>query len=170
MTAENRDLGEELEARVIELVDALEIAEGRRDDELWPWDAVARDPVMVGDALGEPPVDVRGAVMIPAGTPIEIKSVLVETGNGDRSTPGRFYFRRAQQARLLEEDGAYGLDVYREADGDLSIIAIVFVPATLIERFVSWYTVDSRGVEVKKIGWPHLVDLDDHATRREVAA
>ncbi|MFC4542008.1 hypothetical protein ACFO5R_08725 [Halosolutus amylolyticus] len=102
-----------------------------------------------------------GIVLVEPDVPIEIKGCQIETGNGDRSTHGRFYVKRAAHEQLLEAAGMYLLVVYLPRPG-LPQIARAIVPATIVDELLAgrWYDVggERSEEEVAKLAWSHVID------------
>ncbi|WP_265109603.1 hypothetical protein [Halosolutus halophilus] len=102
-----------------------------------------------------------GIVLVEPAVPVEIKGCQVETGNGDRSTRGRFYVKRSAHEQLLEAAGMYLFVVYLPRPG-LPQIARAIVPATIVDELLAgrWYDVggERSESEVAKLAWSHVID------------
>jgi len=103
-----------------------------------------------------------GIVVVEPGTPIEVKGSQVETSNGDRSTPGRWYVKKSAHQSLLAANGVYLLVVYTPNRHDH--LARIVVPASILDEHLRgrWYEVagDRSEEEVAQLAWPHVLDRE----------
>ncbi|OAQ53310.1 hypothetical protein HTG_07470 [Natrinema mahii] len=145
--------GDALEGEIVQAVDALEYV----GDRTATWHDARTTAVLEPDRS----LPFYGIVLVEPGVPVEIKGCQIETSNGDRSTRGRFYVKRAAHDRLLEEGGMYLFVVYLPRPG-LPQIARAIVPATLVDELLSgrWYEVggERSESEVAKLAWSHVID------------
>ncbi|WP_408957255.1 hypothetical protein [Natrinema sp. 74] len=145
--------GDALEGEIVQAVDTLEYV----GDRTATWHDARTTAVLEPDQS----LPFYGIVLVESGVPVEIKGCQIETSNGDRSTRGRFYVKRAAHEQLLEADGMYLFVVYLPRPG-LPQVARAIVPATLVDELLSgrWYEVGgSRSEqEVAKLTWSHVID------------
>ncbi|AFO55972.1 MULTISPECIES: hypothetical protein [unclassified Natrinema] len=145
--------GDALEGEIIQAVDALEYV----SDHTATWHDARTTAVL--EASHSLPF--YGIVLVEPDVPVEIKGCQIETSNGDRSTRGRFYVKRAAHDQLLEAGGMYLFVVYLPRPG-LPQVARAVVPATLVDELLAgrWYEVGgSRSEsEVAKLAWSHVID------------
>ncbi|ELY52787.1 hypothetical protein [Natronolimnohabitans innermongolicus] len=145
--------GDALEAEIVQTVDALEIV----SDRVATWHDARTTAVLEASRS----LPFYGIVLVEPETPVEIKGCQIETSNGDRSTRGRFYVKRAAHEQLLEAGGMYLLVVYLPRPR-LPQVARAIVPATLVDELLAgrWYEVGgSRSEqEVAKLSWSHVID------------
>ncbi|WP_137288129.1 hypothetical protein [Natronorubrum halophilum] len=154
--------GDALEAEIVQTFDALEYV----GDRTATWHDAKTSALLEASRS----LPFFGIVLVEPETPIEIKGCQIETSNGDRSTRGRFYVKRAAHEQLLEAAGMYLLVVYLPRPG-LPQVARAIVPATLVDELLAgrWYEVGgSRSEqEVAKLAWSHVIDpagIDPSAT------
>jgi hypothetical protein len=96
-----------------------------------------------------------GRVVIPTGSPIEIKGARVRNGADDR---GRFYLRKKQHERLEAADGFYLFVVYKP--GDAPLRGLLLVPADNVTRILpSWIEPEDRATYAQ-LAWSQLFDTD----------
>ncbi|WP_137289514.1 hypothetical protein [Natronorubrum halophilum] len=145
--------GDALEAEIVQVIDALEYV----SDHTATWHDAKTSTLLEASRS----LPFYGIVLVEPETPIEIKGCQIETSNGDRSTRGRFYVKRAAHEQLLEAAGMYLLVVYLPRPG-LPQVARAIVPATLVDELLAdrWYDVGgSRSEqEVAKLAWSHVID------------
>ncbi|WP_121743868.1 hypothetical protein [Natronorubrum halophilum] len=145
--------GDALEAVLIQTIDALEYV----SDHTATWHDAKTSTLLEASRS----LTFFGIVLVEPETPIEIKGCQIETSNGDRTTRGRFYVKRAAHEQLLEAAGMYLLVVYLPRPG-LPQVARAIVPATLVDELLAgrWYDVGgSRSEqEVAKLAWSHVID------------
>lgn len=141
---DSKAIGELVEDVVVDSVDGIEPVD--EDDDYWH-DAVSTGPIGAGADLATAGLDLDD---VDDGTPIEIKGAQYRISEGTGQTVGRFYIRQKQHGKLLDDDGAYLLAVYRptqDVDGgfDLELAGLVVASATLVEATRnSWYELDRR--------------------------
>ncbi|SEQ04354.1 hypothetical protein [Natrinema salaciae] len=145
--------GDALEAEIVQVVDELEYI----SDHTATWHDARTTAVL--EACQSLPF--YGIVLVEPDVPVEIKGCQIETSNGNSSTRGRFYVKRAAHERLVETAGMYLFVVYLPRPG-LPQVARAIVPATLVDELLSgrWYEVGgSRSEqEVAKLAWSHVID------------
>ncbi|WP_254807406.1 hypothetical protein [Natronosalvus amylolyticus] len=145
--------GDALESDLIQQIAPLEFV----DDRTATWHD-ARTSTLVVPSTKLP---FYGICLLERGTPIEIKGCQIETGNGSRSTRGRFYIKYEAHRQLLEAAGSYLLVVYVPRPG-LPQVARAIVPASLVDELLRgrWYDVDGNRSEkqVAKLAWNHVID------------
>ncbi|WP_323172876.1 hypothetical protein [Natrialba sp. PRR66] len=145
--------GDALEAELVQTIDALEFV----GDRTATWHDARTTSLLEPDES----LPFYGIVLVESGTPVEIKGCQIETSNGDRTTRGRFYVKRAAHEQLLEAAGMYLLVVYLPRPG-LPQVARAIVPATIVDELLAgrWYEVGgSRSEqEVAKLAWSHIID------------
>lgn len=94
-----------------------------------------------------------GICLLEADAPVEIKSAMVVYGQAQ--TKGRFYLRRGQHERLLDDAGVY-LFAVCEPTPQRDVIAMKLVPATVVEDLVtSWIEPDGRA-DYAQIRWSRV--------------
>ncbi|SDC05652.1 hypothetical protein [Natrinema hispanicum] len=145
--------GDALEAEIVQVIDALEYV----SDRTATWHDARTTAVLEASRS----LPFYGIVLVEPDVPVEIKGCQIETSNGDRSTRGRFYVKRAAHDRLLEVGGVYLFVVYLPRPG-LPQVARAIVPATLVDELLAgrWYEVSgSRSEqEVAQLAWSHVID------------
>lgn len=145
--------GDALEAEIVQAVDALEYV----GDRTATWHDARTTAVLEASQS----LPFYGVVLVEPDVPVEIKGCQIETSNGDRSTRGRFYVKRAAHDQLLEAGGMYLFVVYLPRPG-LPQVARAIVPATLVDSLLAgrWYEVGgSRSEqEVAQLAWSHVID------------
>lgn len=156
-------VGEDVEDLVADTVDDLDLVD----------EADAHhDAVTTGLLTPTPALPFGSVCLLEAGTRVEIKTCCLETSNGDRPTPGRWFFkgrRDGQHAALLEDRGAYLLTVYRDPDqaGDQEreVVRMLLLPASIVDELLdgSWYDSGRTEGEVAKLAWTALLDGGDSA-------
>jgi hypothetical protein len=147
---------------------------------------MARSPATVGERAETVVVDALGLEQSSghttdwkdaetgAGQPVEIKACAHTISNGEGEVPGRWWIQRSNHHALLDAEGLYALVVYDETLADLTDVALLVVPATVVDPLLSWTTAgDSHRSAVDgdnghaKLSWRHLFDPD---TVREVVS
>jgi hypothetical protein len=131
--AEARVAGERSESAILEKLPALRYVNDERAEH---YDAEADDDVG--------PVD--------AGDVVEIKSAAVVLGSG---SPGRFYLRRRQHQRLVDERGWYLFVV--ASPNDREVLAYTFLEAADVPISGWWYGGESRA-EYRQFVWTDFID------------
>ena len=144
--------GDYIEADIIQTVDALEYV----SDGTATWHD-AHTTTLLEPSLSLP----FYGIVVERDVPVEIKACQIETGNGGRSTRGRFYVKRAAHERLVDAGGMYLLVVYLPRPG-LPQVARAIVPASLFDELLRdrWYDVDGdrSESEVANLAWSHVID------------
>jgi hypothetical protein len=141
-----RQLGEAVESLVCE---ASALAPAER------FDAVAARTI---DGRALPPGSRLGTALVEAGTDVEIKAAQRRVASGRR---GRWLFRSPQHDRLLDCGGVYGLAVYQADRPSHDLLAVAFVPASVVDELLgAWTAIDADRVEeaVAKLCWSRVVD------------
>ncbi|KDE56699.1 hypothetical protein EL22_25355 [Halostagnicola sp. A56] len=152
--AASRQAGDRSETVVLEHVDDLRYVP---DSESQYYDAICES--VIGPSERLPFV---GIVVLESGTPVEIKSVSVVYGKGQRR--GRFQPRRGQHEKLLESGGVYLFAVC--APHDRELIAMKVVPATQIDHLIDvvtdgWRSAGTdRSEEYVQFSWSRIFDPD----------
>ncbi|PCR89428.1 hypothetical protein [Natrinema ejinorense] len=153
--AASRQAGDRSETVVLERVPELRYVP---DTESQHYDAIA-------EALVEPSAELPfvGIVVLESGTPVEIKSVAVVYGEGQRR--GRFQPRREQHEALLEAGGVYLFAVC--APHNRELIAAKIVPATQIDHLIDvvtdgWRSAgEDRSEEYVQFSWARIFEPDE---------
>ncbi|WP_423745087.1 hypothetical protein V5735_03415 (plasmid) [Haladaptatus sp. SPP-AMP-3] len=84
---------------------------------------------------------------------VEIKSTIVVYGANQ--SRGRFYLRRGQHEKLLDDAGVY-LFAVCEPTPDRTVIAMKVIPATLVDELVSsWIEPDGRATYAQ-LAWSRI--------------
>jgi hypothetical protein len=142
-----RQLGEAVEDQVVAATDAL--APGER------FDALVSRPI---DGRSLPAAWTLGTAVIPTGAHVEAKAAQRRVASGRR---GRWLFRSPQHDRLLDCGGVYGLAVYQADRPSHDLLAVAFVPASVVDELLgAWTAIDADRVEeaVAKLCWSRVVD------------
>ncbi|WP_435551985.1 hypothetical protein [Natrinema sp. CGMCC1.2065] len=150
--AASRQAGDRSESVVLERVPQLRYVP---DTESEHYDAIA-------EALVEPSDELPfvGIVVLEEGTSVEIKSVAIVYGEGQRR--GRFQLRRTQHEALLESGGVYLFAVC--APHDRELIAAKVVPATQVDHLIDivtngWRSAgEDRSEEYVQFSWARIFD------------
>lgn len=143
-----KQLGDRLEADVVERYDALEAVPDVDDDR---YDARTTDLLVGGH-------DIRmlAVVAVAPDTPVEIKFTSARINCGKR---GRWYIKRRAHEWLLANDGVYHLGIYDPATGDP--VAELVAPVAVVDTAInSWITAsgDRSEQEYAQLAWSVLVD------------
>lgn len=96
-----------------------------------------------------------GMCLLEVGTAVEIKSTMVVYGE-DQSR-GRFYLRRKQHQRLIEESAVY-LFVVCEPRPARPVIAAKIIPATSVGGLVSSWIDGGDRADYAQITWGRIFD------------
>lgn len=151
--AASRQAGESAEGAVLEAVVELGYVP---DTDAEHYDARVQDVIVPDESL--PTV---GLPVLEVGLGVEIKSAIVRLASGQR---GRFYVRRDQHERLLEDAGVYLFAVCKSSGRHRDVVAMIVVPATAIDELVDllggWRDAGDGRSEYKQIGWTNLIDVD----------
>lgn len=132
------------------LVSDLPELEHRPDSVAMHYDAVTTQEVTTSRE-----VPIEGAVSIPAGTLVEIKSVAAAITESSRA--GRYYYRRTQHEFLAENGGVYLLAVC-VPNPDREVVARKIVtPGVLEEHLGSWVDPDGRP-DYAQLAWTNVFD------------
>lgn len=142
--------GENAEGAVIDLVSELEYVP---DTEAEHYDA--RTTTLLEPSETIPFV---GMCLLEAGVAVEIKSVMVVYGAN--SSNGRFYLRKGQHERILDEAGVY-LFAVCEPRPSRPVIAMKVVPATIVDDLISsWINAGDRPTYAQ-ISWSKVFDPEE---------
>lgn len=153
--------GDLVESEVIELVDELEYVTDRKAE----W----HDARVV--SLLEPSTDVVfcSINLLQVGVEVEIKAAQLRLASGAR---GRFFIRKRQHERLVEEDGAYLFAVYHPRGHE--VVAMAVMPASILDELLpdGWTTVEGDRSEegYRQLAWSRVLDPEDVAVDVEVVA
>ena len=106
------------------------------------------------------PVVFAGIPLVEVGTRVEIKACVRRDGHHRR---GRWVLKGrddGQHAALLATGAVYALAVYDDAGAATELLAVVLIPASLLDEHLrgSWYRIDRREATLAKLGWPHVLD------------
>jgi hypothetical protein len=112
-------------------------------------DAVAADPVLVGE-----PVD---DVLVPAGSPIEIKACQPWITDSNSTRRGRWWIRRGAHDRLLEADGWYVLAV-SPADAPSKVVRSGLTHARTLDELIETWLTCGDGREAARVRWNRVFD------------
>ena len=147
LTASSKQLGERGEAAVIAHVDGLDPV---GDSVAEHFDA---QPTV---ALWPSEIPMVGIAVVEAGRPIEIKTTIPELSSQDR---GRFYLRRQQHQRLVEDGACYLFAV--TSPHDREPLAMKIVPAVSVETVISsWIDAGDR-LDYAQVSWSNIFDEDE---------
>lgn len=141
MSATSRIAGDRSES---EAIDELPWLRYVTDETAEHYDAVAREtrwPLQEGD-------------------PVEIKSAGVVLADG---APGRFYIRRRQHERLLEDDGWYLFVVCEPNPERRRLLSYRFLEATAVDDdfLTKWWDAGDDRSEYRQIRWTDLIDKSE---------
>lgn len=105
--------------------------------------------------------------VVEANTNTEIKAAKRRT-EASGTPRGRWFFKGrddGQHAALVEAGAMYLLVVYDEENGDREILAMLLVPATIVDEVLRgrWYESGRREGYVAKLTWSALIDPADLA-------
>lgn len=96
-----------------------------------------------------------GMCLLEVGTAVEIKSTMAVYG--EAQSRGRFYLRRKQHRRLVEDSGVY-LFVVCEPRPSRPVIAAKVVPATSVGGLVSSWIDGGDRADYAQITWGRIFD------------
>jgi len=96
-----------------------------------------------------------GMCVLEVGTAVEIKSTMVVYGSAQ--TRGRFYLRRKQHQRLVDEAGVY-LFAVCEPRPARPVIAAKVVPATSVGGLVSSWIDGGDRADYAQLAWSRIFD------------
>jgi len=145
--------GEEIEAIVCDRVPEVSYV----PDRVARWHDACVDEVL------EPDVDLLGVGinLLEVGTAVEIKGCQIEYAN---SRSGRFYIRKRQHERLVEESGAYLFAVYGLRGTDHRVAAMAIATATTVDGLISdgWTTREERSGEegYRQLAWSRVIPTE----------
>ena len=146
-TLSSRQGGENAESAVLEVVPELEYVP---DTEARHYDARATTLVTPSET-----VMFAGICLLESGSLVEIKSVMAVYGENQRR--GRYYLRRGQHEKLLEDAGIY-LFAVCEPTPNRDVIALKVVPASLVDELIgSWTDLDGRP-SYTQLAWSRIFD------------
>lgn len=91
------------------------------------------------------------------GTPVEIKACSFRVSDASTTRRGRFWIRKSNHDRLLEEDGKYRLVVY---DDDRQILVEITVPANVLEDAIGAW-IESGTTTYTQVRWPAVIDVEE---------
>jgi len=155
--ARAKQLGEQVEAVVIDAIDGLEPAADRDD---W-YDAVVE--VVVGPRTA-PAVRFYGICLLEPGVCVEIKATQRRLSNGARPNgrPGLWSFREDQHQQLLDASAAYCLVLYDDDQDEPVLEMIAIVPASIVDTLLGdyWHDVAGRDHQRAQLAWPHVLGGD----------
>ena len=144
--------GEEIEAIVCNRVPEITYVTDRKAH----WHDARVDEVL------EPGADLFGVGinLLEVGTAVEIKGCQLAYAN-NRS--GRFYVRKRQHERLVDEAGAYLFAVYDLLGGtEHRVVAMAIAAATTVDELLSdgWTTREDRSGEegYRQLAWSRVID------------
>jgi len=154
--ARAKAIGTDIEDLVAGAIDGLDLA----------LDADAHYDATVSDLLAPSLLDASVPVIFAAiplvevGTRVEIKAC-VRRDSSDRS--GRWVIKGrddGQHAALLEAGAMYALAVYDDEGAAKELLAVVIIPASLLDEHLrgSWYDIDRHEGTFGKVGWPDVLD------------
>lgn len=152
-----RDLGESAEGAVFQL--ALPLRPVASDESVVSGSAEI-DAVTTAPLRSSRRTPFAGTALLETGTPVEIKSVAVVTGEAE--TRGRFLLRKQQHEALLSADGAY-LFAVCEPRRERHLIATKVVAAGLVDDLVGTWTAiagDRSEEATTKLAWSVLFRAD----------
>jgi len=146
-TASSKRAGENAESAVIQRHPELEYV---GDTEAQHYDA------RVSELLSPSPMlPFVGLCLLEVGTAVEIKSTMAVYGQSQRR--GRFYLRRKQHQRLVDEGGVY-LFAVCEPRPSRPVLAAKVVPATTVGGMVSsWIDAGDRA-DYAQLAWSRIFD------------
>lgn len=146
-SVDSRRLGRSSQSAAIETVDGIEPV----PDEV----AIHHDARAIDRITPSPSLPIVGRVEIEPGTPIEIKSAaVVATADQKR---GRFYLRREQHEKLIEQGAVY-LMVVSTSDPSREVLAAKIVDAREIDDLVpSWIDGGDRA-DFAQITWSRVIE------------
>lgn len=140
--------GDNAESAVLEELPQLRYVS---DTEAEHYDAELVEP------LSAEAVRMVGACLLETGTKVEIKSAIVVLATGKK---GRFYLRRPQHQRLVDEDAWYLFTVC-EPRPARRVLAMKFVPATDVDELVpSWRNGGSGRAKYAQVAWSRVFDSE----------
>lgn len=146
----SKSAGDRSEGAVIEAVDELEHVP---DLEAEHYDAVTTTVLVPSET-----VSFAGICVLERGTVVEIKSVMVVYGDGQR---GRFYLRQEQHRELLSRGGSYLFAVCAPRP-DREVLALKVVPASLVDELIpSWLDGGEGRADYAQIAWSRVFDPDE---------
>lgn len=152
----SKEMGDRLETALVDRIDPFERVS---DDDVTWHDARTTAPMTASERL-----PMRGlVVVVPAGTPVEIKGARLRISDGASTRRGRFYVKKRAHDRLQAAAGVYLLAVYctDTATSD-PVRARLVVLASALEVFEpSWSAVDDTTrteQEVAKLPWSAVFD------------
>lgn len=157
--ADPKVIGTDIEDLVVDAVDCLE-ANPDEDDH---FDAVVDGVLWPRTLEAGFPVIWAGIPLVEDGTQIEIKACVQERSNGTRDSPGAWCFKGrddGQHASLLDSAAMYALALYRDASSARELLAIVVIPASILDEHLRgrWFDVDRREGTCAQLSWPTLID------------
>ena len=101
-----------------------------------------------------------GICLLEKGAPVEIKSVMAVYG--ESQTPGRFYLRRGQHEKLLEDNASY-LFAVCEPYPERAVISMKVIPASLVDELIhSWIEPDNRA-DYAQLTWTNIFNTEEVA-------
>jgi hypothetical protein len=123
-------------------------------------DAVVTDLLAPSLVEASVPVVFAGINLVSVGTKVEIKACVLRDGSDRR---GRWVVKgreTGQHAALLDAGAMYALAVYDDAGAAKELLAVVIIPASLLDEHLrgSWYDIERHEETFAKLGWPHLLD------------
>ncbi|WP_324662425.1 hypothetical protein [Haloarcula sediminis] len=154
--AQAKAIGTDVEDLVADDVGDLDLAL----DEDAHHDAVVSDLLCPSLVEASVPVVFAGIPLVEVGTKVEIKACVRRDGHDRR---GRWVIKGrddGQHAALLDAAAMYALAVYDDAGAAKELLAVVIIPASLLDEHLrgSWYGIDRREETLAKLGWPHVLD------------
>lgn len=152
LTASSKQLGERGEAAVIDHVAGLDpVADSVAEH-------IDAEPAV---ALWPSDIPMAGIAVVEAGRGVEIKTTIPELSSEER---GRFYLRRQQHRRLVDDGACYLFAVTRPHQRDP--LSMMLVAATSVDDVISsWIECDGRATYAQ-VSWSRIFDEDQLAGGR----
>lgn len=145
--ATSKRAGEAVEGEVIQRYPELEYVP---DADAHHYDARVSRLLCPSDAL-----PFVGMCLLEVGTPVEIKSTMVVYG--EAQSRGRFYLRRKQHQRLVDESGVYLFAVCKPQPSR-PVIGAKVVPATTVGGLVSSWIEAGDRADYAQLAWSRIFD------------
>ena len=146
-TLSSRHAGDNAESAVLEAVPQLEYVP---DTEAEHYDARATAPIEATDVL-----QLGELSELEENDRVEIKSAMVVYGQNQAR--GRFYLRRGQHERILEDGGIY-LFAVCEPTPDRDVICLKALCASEVDGLVSSWIQPAGRAEYAQLAWSNVID------------